>query len=59
VPRIGVRSLIEDGVLVELLPDHACEPMPVSLVHPHGRRVPKRVRAVMTWLASVIQPRLA
>jgi len=37
----------------------ACEPMPVSLVHGHGRNVPKRVRAVMAWIAQVIAPPLA
>src|SRR5262249_13589693 len=50
-PLIGVRAQLEDGTLVEVLPELASEPMPVSLVHPHGRSVPKRVRAVMAWLA--------
>jgi DNA-binding transcriptional LysR family regulator len=59
VPRIGVRALLDDGILVEILPDLGSEPMPVSLVHPHGRSVPKRVRAVMTWIAALIAPRLA
>ena len=58
VPRIGVRQLLEDGALVEILPDLASEPMAVSLVHGHGRSVPKRVRAVMQWLAAVLAPRL-
>ena len=57
-PRLGVRGLLEDGVLVEVLPDLPSEPMPVSLVHAHGRSVPKRVRAVMSWIASVLGPRL-
>jgi hypothetical protein len=30
--------------------------MPVSLVHGHGRNVPKRVRTVMQWLAAVLAP---
>lgn len=58
VPRLGVRALLDDGVLVEVLADFPSEPMPVSLVHSHGRTVPKRVRAVMTWIASIITPRL-
>jgi DNA-binding transcriptional LysR family regulator len=58
VPVIGVRDQLETGDLVEILPDLPSEPMPVSLVHAHGRRVPRRVRAVMTWLAEVIAPRL-
>lgn len=58
VPRIGVRPLIERGALVEILREHPCEPMPVQLVHPHGRSVPKRVRAVMSWLAAIMRARL-
>lgn len=58
-PRIGVRDELEAGRLVEILRDLPSEPMHVSLVHGHGRTVPKRVRAVMTWLASVAKPRLA
>jgi DNA-binding transcriptional LysR family regulator len=40
--------------LVEILPEHTCRPMPVSLLHAHGTNVPKRVRAVMTWLEHVL-----
>jgi len=58
-PNIGLtRSDLQAGIIVEVLPDYPAEPMPVSLVHPHGRSVPKRVRAVMTWLTSVIASRL-
>jgi DNA-binding transcriptional LysR family regulator len=57
-PRIGVRESIEDGALVEVLPDLSSAPMPVSLVHPHGRSVPRRVRAVMQWIARAVTPRL-
>ncbi len=57
-PRVGMDELIKAGELVEVLPDLTCEPMPVSLVHGHGRSVPKRVRAVMTWLAQVMEPAL-
>ena len=45
-PRRGVAADLAAGTLAEVLPDHTCEPMPVSLVHPHGRTVPRRVRAV-------------
>ncbi|MCK6552749.1 LysR family transcriptional regulator [Myxococcota bacterium] len=57
-PRRGLRDAVERGRLVELLPEHTCAPMPVSLVHGHGRAVPKRVRAVMAWLAQVVEPLL-
>jgi hypothetical protein len=32
--------------------------MPVSIVHGHARNVPKRVRAVMSWLAQLLEPHL-
>jgi DNA-binding transcriptional LysR family regulator len=57
-PRVGMRALLEDGALVEVLPDLVAEPMPVSLLHSHGKTPPKRVRAVMAFLASVVAPRL-
>jgi len=54
-PRWPRREpLVESGLLVEVLPDHTCKPMPVSLLHAHGKNVPKRVRAVMTWLENVV-----
>jgi DNA-binding transcriptional LysR family regulator len=57
-PRIGVRAQLEAGALIEVLPDLPSAPMPVSLVHPHGRGVPRRVRAVMQWIAAAVAPRL-
>ena len=51
VPCTGVKRLFAEGSLVEVLPAHTCEPMPVSIVHAYERNVPKRVRAVMSWIA--------
>lgn len=59
VPRVGVRAAFADGSLVEVLPDHLCPAMPISIVHGHGRNVPRRVRAVMTWLTQVVQAYLS
>jgi len=53
-PRIGMRQALADGRLLEVLPDFPCEPMPVSLVHGHGHRPPKRVRALMSWLGGAL-----
>jgi DNA-binding transcriptional LysR family regulator len=58
-PRLGVGALLARGALVEILPDHTCAPMPVQLVHAHGRQVPARVRVVLTWLAAIMRQALA
>jgi len=56
VPLSGGRSHVEDGMLVDVLPELTAQPMPVSLLHPHGRTPPKRVRAMMSWIAQTLAP---
>jgi DNA-binding transcriptional LysR family regulator len=58
VPRSGKNVPVEQGLLVEVMPDHEARPMPVSVMHAHGRNVPKRVRAVLTWIASALERHL-
>lgn len=58
VPRFAVRAALEDGRLVEVLPALPAEPMPVTLLYPLQRHLPRRVREVMDWLAAVLSPHL-
>ncbi|MAQ16625.1 MAG: hypothetical protein CMN30_17755 [Sandaracinus sp.] len=58
VPRMGIRDGLASGELVAILPDLPCPPLPVFLLHTHGRRLPQRVRAVARWIADVITPEL-
>ncbi len=44
--------------LVEVLTDLPAEPMPVTLLYPRQRHLPRRVREVMDWLARVLSPHL-
>lgn len=57
-PRRGLDPLFQRGVLTEILPAFTEAPMPVSLVHGHGRTVPTHVRVVMDWLADVLRAAL-
>lgn len=57
-PRIGMRERLLTGEVVEVLPEHSCAPMPVSLLSTHGRRPPRRVRAVLGWIADALIPAL-
>ncbi|MBK6920743.1 MAG: LysR family transcriptional regulator [Deltaproteobacteria bacterium] len=58
VPRTGVAERLASGALVEVLPRHRAAPLPVFLLHPHGRRVPRRVRAVLDWLEQILRAHL-
>jgi DNA-binding transcriptional LysR family regulator len=54
-PRSGVLPSIVAGDMVAILPNHTGEPLPLSLVHAHGRNVPRQVRVVMSWLAEIVR----
>jgi DNA-binding transcriptional LysR family regulator len=58
VPRLGIAPRLAAGELVEVLPEFTCEPMPVSILHAHGRAVPRHVRIVMDWMAAALRPHL-
>jgi DNA-binding transcriptional LysR family regulator len=57
-PRMGMRASLTKGELVEVLPQFTCQPLPVSLVHAHGRNVPRHVRAVMSWIGEQLKNQL-
>ena len=57
-PRARLLPALSTGILVEVLPAFTHAPMPVSLLHTHGRSVPRRVRAMLTWMSEVLTPHL-
>jgi len=58
VPGRGVRRLIEQGRLVEVLPAYRAEPMPVTLLYAARRNLSQRVQVFMQWLAQTLAPEL-
>ncbi|MFZ6819937.1 LysR family transcriptional regulator [Undibacterium sp. Ji22W] len=57
-PQIGAKSLLEQGKLVEILPDCRAHSMPVSLLYPDRRHLAKRTRKLMEWMAQTLAPHL-
>lgn len=57
-PRMGVGPHVESGALVEILPEYPAEPMPVSILYPQRRNLPRRVRAFIDWLAEILAPHM-
>jgi DNA-binding transcriptional LysR family regulator len=58
VPRHGSEAELADGRLREILPAWRPAPMPVHLLYPHRRQLPRRVQVFMQWLADQLAPRL-
>lgn len=58
VPRHGGEPELASGRLVEVLPQHRAAAMPVHLLVPHSRQLPRRVQVFMQWLGTLMAPRL-
>ncbi|CAG9184773.1 LysR family transcriptional regulator [Cupriavidus pampae] len=52
LPRYSVEEELASGELVELLPQHAPPPLPVSLLYPRSRQLSPRVRVFMDWASQ-------
>jgi DNA-binding transcriptional LysR family regulator len=65
VAGLGIAQLPRQGsyrhasTLVEVLPEYVARPLPISVLHTHGRSAPKRVRVVMSWLVELLGPLIA
>jgi len=54
VPASTAARGLRDGVLVDLLPAHRPPPLPLNLLYPHRRHLPRRVAAFADWIAQLI-----
>ncbi|MGK5077212.1 LysR family transcriptional regulator [Janthinobacterium sp. HLX7-2] len=57
-PLRGSQYLIDEGLLVKVMPGFTAAPMPVSLLYPHRRQIAPRVQAVLNWITQVVEPYL-
>lgn len=57
-PRRGAQRLLDQGLLVEVLPQFRAPAMPVSLLYPHRRQIAARVSACLNWISDVVTPQL-
>ena len=55
LPAVSALRGIREGALLEVLPAYRPAPMPVHLLFPHRRHLPRRVRAFADWIADVVQ----
>ena len=57
-PEMAVRAHLASGELVEILSDYRPPPLPVALIYPNRRQLPRRVQVFMTWFEALLQDRL-
>lgn len=55
VPKAFAKPYLQTGELIEILPDFPLQAMPMSLVYPYSRYIPKRVKAFQQWVNELIR----
>ena len=58
IPAYDVRHHLDAGELVEVLPGHRAEPMPMTLLYPHRQHLSRRVRVFAGWLEALLQQKV-
>ncbi|MDE8653450.1 LysR family transcriptional regulator [Novosphingobium album (ex Liu et al. 2023)] len=54
IPAFDVKAHLRAGELVEVMPDHPAEPMPMALLYPHRQFMTRRLRILVDWLADLM-----
>ena len=57
-PEAGVRPLLESGAMIEVMPDHRAEAMPMSFVYARRHNLPRRTQVFMAWVGALLAPSL-
>ncbi len=53
-PLASLRESIRSGRLVEILPRYTTKPIPIYILHPHRRNLPRRVRVFIEWVQAIM-----
>lgn len=57
VPSMKVRRALEQGTLVEVLPEWQIDPLPVYIMYPPNRHLSAKVRVFVDWVAELVADR--
>ncbi|QPA26172.1 LysR family transcriptional regulator [Brucella anthropi] len=58
IPAYDVRSHLDAGELVELMPDYRAEPMPMTLLYSHKQHLSRRLHVFAEWLETLLKREL-
>lgn len=58
IPAYDVRSHLDAGDLVEVMPSYRAEPMPMTLLYPHRQHLSRRLQVFADWLEALLRRRL-
>ncbi|WP_336959911.1 LysR substrate-binding domain-containing protein [Sphingobium aquiterrae] len=54
IPAYDVKAHLAAGELIEVMPDHRAESMPMTLLYPHRQHLSRRLQVFADWLAEFL-----
>ncbi len=54
IPAYDVKAHLAAGELIEVMPDHRAESMPMTLLYPHRQHLSRRLQVFADWLAELL-----
>ncbi len=54
IPAYDVKGHLATGELIEVMPDHRAESMPMTLLYPHRQHLSRRLQVFADWLADLL-----
>lgn len=54
IPAYDVRSHLDAGELVEVMPEHRAAPLPMTLLYPHRQHLSRRLQVFVEWLEELM-----
>lgn len=58
IPAYDVKRHLEVGEMVEVMPGHRAEPMPMTLLYPHRQHLSRRLQVFADWLEALLNRQL-
>lgn len=55
IPAYDVRHHLEASELIEVMPHHRAEPMPMTLLYPHRQHLSHRLQVFADWLETLLK----
>ena len=59
IPAYDVKQHLEARELIEVMPHHRAEPMPMTLLYPHRRHLSRRLQVFADWLETLLKQQLS
>lgn len=55
IPTFDVKRHLNAGELIEVMPSHRAEPMPMTLLYPHRQHLSRRLHVFVEWLEQLLK----